>query len=276
MKFELETSLATQKHALEMEKLRAEIQKQAVTAAVDVAHRQETHMADTEAAREALRAGRITAVLHYSRRASETFAALAAGAGLDAGASANWAKVRHIALSPDVAEPLLSAGFSHIAVAPQPDEDHLLDLVAPAQDGVDQPGADPAGGADDRVAHGVSDAEAAASGSAAVRAPVSRAPVSRATSRVRQAGAPPARSSEASRAIVSDAAIGPAHDAGPALPDAPDPPYGGASPEPTASASICNRPKAKLGSRLMAKRPSGVFCANKSCILVRYIDHLNS
>jgi uroporphyrinogen-III synthase len=189
-----------------------------------------------EAAREALRAGRITAVLHYSRRASETFAALAAGAGLDAGASANWAKVRHIALSPDVAEPLLSAGFSHIAVAPQPDEDHLLDLVAPAQDGVDQPGADPAGGADDSVAHGVSDAEAAASGSAAVRAPVSRAPVSRATSRVRQAGAPPARSSEASRAIVSDAAIGPAHDAGPALPDAPDPPYGGASPEPTASA----------------------------------------
>jgi uroporphyrinogen-III synthase len=81
----------------------------------------------SEEAGRALRTGEVDAVLHYSRRGAELFIALAQGAGL-------WlepAKLRHFALSPDVAEPLATAG-ARIHVAAHPDEDHLFALLTDA------------------------------------------------------------------------------------------------------------------------------------------------
>jgi uroporphyrinogen-III synthase len=81
-------------------------------------------------AKEALAAGEIDAVLHYSRRAAETFLALAQQAGLGEAAL----RIRHVALSDDVAEPLRAAGAQNVAVAAQPDEEHLLASLAPLPD----------------------------------------------------------------------------------------------------------------------------------------------
>lgn len=78
------------------------------------------------AAREALAEGSVTQGLHFSRRASETFLALAEKAGL----GNKLAPLKHVALSADVAEPLRAAGLQHVVVARQPDEEHLLALVA--------------------------------------------------------------------------------------------------------------------------------------------------
>jgi uroporphyrinogen-III synthase len=80
------------------------------------------------AAADGLREGRLTGVLHYSRRASETFLALAGAAGLAEQARA----LRHLALSEDVAAPLREAGIANVAVATQPDEAALLALLGPA------------------------------------------------------------------------------------------------------------------------------------------------
>jgi uroporphyrinogen-III synthase len=81
----------------------------------------------SEDAERALRTGEFDGVLHYSRRSAELFIALAQRAGL-------WeqaAKLRHLALSPDVAEPLAAAG-ARTHVAAHPDEDHLLALLTHA------------------------------------------------------------------------------------------------------------------------------------------------
>jgi uroporphyrinogen-III synthase len=83
-----------------------------------------------EDAGRALRAGELDAVLHYSRRSAGLFIALAQGAGLWVEA----AKLRHFALSPDVAEPLATAG-ARIHVAAHPDEDHLFALLTDADRG---------------------------------------------------------------------------------------------------------------------------------------------
>jgi uroporphyrinogen-III synthase len=75
---------------------------------------------------EAIRAGAIEAVLHYSRRSAEILLALAADAQLDA----SLPRMRHACLSPDVAEPLASAGLD-VTVAEAPNEDRLLALLGP-------------------------------------------------------------------------------------------------------------------------------------------------
>jgi uroporphyrinogen-III synthase len=78
-------------------------------------------------AERALRTEALEGVLHYSRRSAELFVALVQLAGL-------WeqaAKLRHLALSPDVAEPLAAKGV-RIRVAAHPDEDHLLALLMDA------------------------------------------------------------------------------------------------------------------------------------------------
>jgi uroporphyrinogen-III synthase len=80
-----------------------------------------------EDAGRALRAGELDAVLHYSRRSAGLFIALTQGAGLWVEA----AKLRHFALSPDVAEPLATAG-ARIHVAAHSDEDHLFALLTDA------------------------------------------------------------------------------------------------------------------------------------------------
>jgi uroporphyrinogen-III synthase len=81
----------------------------------------------SEEAERALRTEALDAVLHYSRRSAELFIAFAQRAGLWVAA----AKLRHFALSPDVAEPLAAAGAQTI-VAAHPDEDHLLALLTQA------------------------------------------------------------------------------------------------------------------------------------------------
>ncbi|WP_046861506.1 uroporphyrinogen-III synthase [Microvirga massiliensis] len=75
---------------------------------------------------EAIRAGAIEAVLHYSRRSAEILLALAADAQLDA----CLPRMRHACLSADVAQPLTLAGLD-VVVAEAPNEDRLLALLGP-------------------------------------------------------------------------------------------------------------------------------------------------
>ncbi|MEA2842237.1 MAG: uroporphyrinogen-III synthase [Methylobacteriaceae bacterium] len=84
----------------------------------------------SEESERALRAGALDGVLHYSRRSAELFIALTQRAELWVEA----AKLRHFALSPDVAEPLATAG-ARIHVAAHPDEDHLFALLTDADRG---------------------------------------------------------------------------------------------------------------------------------------------
>ncbi len=75
---------------------------------------------------DAIAAGEIDAVLHYSRRSAEIFIALAKGAGI-------LEKTRdalHVALSQEVAQRLLCENIPNVGVAERPDEDHLLELLA--------------------------------------------------------------------------------------------------------------------------------------------------
>jgi len=73
-------------------------------------------------AEQAIAAGELDGVLHYSRRSAETFVRCAAAADLRAPA------LMHFCLSAQVAEPLLAAA-TQVRVAPRPDEEALLELV---------------------------------------------------------------------------------------------------------------------------------------------------
>jgi len=76
---------------------------------------------------EALKAGEVDAVLHFSRRSAENYAAGARQAGIAGPALA----VRHLCLSAQVAEPLAGAG--QVTIAARPDEAALIALLqAPA------------------------------------------------------------------------------------------------------------------------------------------------
>jgi uroporphyrinogen-III synthase len=79
----------------------------------------------SHAAQYALQSGEIAAALHYSRRSAELFVAATERANLWPHAM----RLRHFALSRDVAEPLLAAG-ARVHVAAHPDEDHLFVLLA--------------------------------------------------------------------------------------------------------------------------------------------------
>ncbi|MEZ2407424.1 uroporphyrinogen-III synthase [Bosea sp. RCC_152_1] len=74
---------------------------------------------DTQAA---LRHGRADAALHYSARGARTFLSLAQAAGVGAEAL----ELTHVALSADVASPLISAGASTVLVAEHPEEAAML------------------------------------------------------------------------------------------------------------------------------------------------------
>jgi uroporphyrinogen-III synthase len=76
---------------------------------------------------EALRAGRVDGVLHFSRRSAEAFCACAQAAGVMAQARRGI----HYCLSPQVADPLRAAGAADVRVAPRPDEAALLGLITP-------------------------------------------------------------------------------------------------------------------------------------------------
>lgn len=73
-------------------------------------------------AREALRQGSVDGALHYSARGVRTCLALAR----DAGVFEALLDVTHVALSADVAGPLISAGASTVLVAEYPEEAALL------------------------------------------------------------------------------------------------------------------------------------------------------
>lgn len=78
-----------------------------------------------EEIRVALAAGRIDAVLHYSRRSAEAFLDACKADGFDA---TNLA-VRHLCLSAAVAAPLMAAGAVTIDTAPHPDQKSLFGLL---------------------------------------------------------------------------------------------------------------------------------------------------
>jgi uroporphyrinogen-III synthase len=81
-----------------------------------------------DAVREAIRAGRLDAVLHYSRRSAATLLRLAADAGvLNAALS-----LAHYCLSEEVAAPLRERGASAVQVAPAPQEAALIGVLGPA------------------------------------------------------------------------------------------------------------------------------------------------
>jgi len=77
-----------------------------------------------DAAADALRTGKLDAVLHYSRRSAECFVRLAEEAGLAAQARS----IIHLCLSADVALPFRKGGFT-VAVAAVPGEAALLALL---------------------------------------------------------------------------------------------------------------------------------------------------
>lgn len=80
----------------------------------------------SEDAIERLHSGKLDAVLHYSRRSAEIFLRLAAAADLTVAA------LLHVAISEDAATPLRGAQLPRIAVAAEPKEQSLLDLLAAA------------------------------------------------------------------------------------------------------------------------------------------------
>jgi uroporphyrinogen-III synthase len=72
----------------------------------------------------AFKANEVDAVMHFSRRSTETFLKLAEAAGVDA------KPIRHIAISNDAATPLHAAGATLIVTAFEPKEAAMLALLA--------------------------------------------------------------------------------------------------------------------------------------------------
>jgi uroporphyrinogen-III synthase len=74
---------------------------------------------------DALKAGEIDAVLHFSRRSAENYVSGAAQAGIAGPALGP----RHFCLSAQIAEPLAAAGASHITVARHANETAMIELA---------------------------------------------------------------------------------------------------------------------------------------------------
>jgi uroporphyrinogen-III synthase len=75
--------------------------------------------------RDAIIAGRIDAVLHYSARSAAAFLTVA-----QAGDLADFAKsAKHFCLSAQIAAPLTAAGARAVSIATSPNENALIDLI---------------------------------------------------------------------------------------------------------------------------------------------------
>src|SRR5262249_8043768 len=83
----------------------------------------------SEAVATGLRAGHLNGVMHFSRRSAVIYLDCARAAGVLDSAL----KPFQYCISKVVAEPLMAAGARQIVVAKSPEENALLDLVAPAQ-----------------------------------------------------------------------------------------------------------------------------------------------
>jgi uroporphyrinogen-III synthase len=79
-------------------------------------------------ARDALAAGRIDAVLHYSARSAVAFLAATRAAGI----GDLSIKIKHLCLSSQVAMPLVAAGAAAVEVARAPTEHALLECIGMA------------------------------------------------------------------------------------------------------------------------------------------------
>jgi uroporphyrinogen-III synthase len=77
---------------------------------------------------EALKAGEVDAVLHFSRRSAENYLSGAT----DAGITPEALRPRHVCLSEQAAAPLVVAGATRVAIAARPDEATLIELLAPS------------------------------------------------------------------------------------------------------------------------------------------------
>jgi uroporphyrinogen-III synthase len=80
-----------------------------------------------DAASAALRAGEVNGVLHFSRRSAVIYLDCAKAAGVLDSALRPF----HYCLSQAVAEPLVAAGAIRVMIAQSPEENALLELVAP-------------------------------------------------------------------------------------------------------------------------------------------------
>ncbi len=78
---------------------------------------------------EALEAGEVDAVLHFSRRSAENYLAGARQAGVLGPALV----LRHFCLSAQVAAPLVGAGATNLAIATRPNEAALIELLRAPQ-----------------------------------------------------------------------------------------------------------------------------------------------
>lgn len=76
---------------------------------------------------DALNAGTVDAVLHFSRRSAQNYVTGATTAGMLAAALSP----RHLCLSAQVAEPIAGAGATAVVIAARPDEAALIDLTGP-------------------------------------------------------------------------------------------------------------------------------------------------
>jgi uroporphyrinogen-III synthase len=112
--------LAGEHRAVDLE---GELRRLGVAAQTRVVYRAVT-LPFPQALIEALRAGAIGAVTHFSRRSAENYLAGARTADVLARALAP----RHFCLSAQVAEPLVAAGVA-VDIAAQPDEAALIELI---------------------------------------------------------------------------------------------------------------------------------------------------
>jgi uroporphyrinogen-III synthase len=116
--------LAAEQRAADLE---TELKPHGVTVVTRIVYRTLALPLPAELA-DALRGGRIDAVLHYSRRSAEAFLAGASVTGLNAQALAP----RHLCLSEQVAAPLAAAGADNVAIAGAPDESAMISLIGSA------------------------------------------------------------------------------------------------------------------------------------------------
>ncbi|HET9619526.1 MAG TPA: uroporphyrinogen-III synthase [Pseudolabrys sp.] len=105
----------------------SELARRGITAAVRIVYRTVTASFPAALA-DALRAGTLDAVLHYSKRSAENYVAGAREAGIVPAALG----IRHVCLSVQVAAPLQAAGAANVAVAKQPDEAAIVELLGPS------------------------------------------------------------------------------------------------------------------------------------------------
>jgi uroporphyrinogen-III synthase len=106
--------------------LAAELARHGLTVRTAVVYRAAAAERFPPEAEQGIAAQDIDGVLHYSRRSAQAFLRCAQAAGLPGRALA----LTHFCLSAQVAAPLAEAGAVAIRVAPQPDEETLLELIA--------------------------------------------------------------------------------------------------------------------------------------------------